>query len=240
MRLKPVEAQPLKSVQLNLAYTLVNTLVDAITVPLFSVATVLAVNAAGGGWIVLPAAGWMLLPAFLLYALTLDFSEYLFHRAQHRVPIMWAMHSFHHSDAALNASTSSRHYWAERGIKMMTIYLAAGILFKTNVLILGMYALLSFYNIFLHMNIRIGFGRWSMLMNSPQYHRIHHSALPEHHDCNFSALFPIFDLIFGTYRMPRRAEYPPTGLDSGEHQSGLIEAIFWPVRSLLRRVKAIY
>lgn len=230
-RLNPDGVQPLKAVRLNLAYTLVYMLAQTIIVPIFSLATVLAVNAVGGGWISLPAAGWTLLPAFLLYVLTIDFFEYLFHRMQHRVPVMWAMHSFHHSDTALNASTTSRHYWVEHGIKMMTIYLAVGMLFKTNVLVLGMYALLSFYNVFLHMNIRVGFGRWSMLMNSPQYHRIHHSALPEHRNCNFSALFPIFDLVFGTYRMPRKAEYPPTGLDCGEPPSGLVEAIFWPVRS---------
>lgn len=234
-RLKSDGAQPLKSVRLNLTFTLVYMLAQAIIVPVFSLATVVAVNAAGGGWIVLPTTGWTLLPAFLLYALTIDFCEYLFHRAQHRVPVMWAMHSFHHSDTALNASTTSRHYWAEHGIKMMTIYLAVGMLFKTNVLILGMYALLSLYNVFLHMNIRVGFGRWSMLMNSPQYHRIHHSALPEHFNCNFSALFPIFDLVFGTYRRPRKAEYPPTGLDCGEPPSGLIDAIFWPVSSRWHR-----
>ena len=238
-RLKPAETQPMEAARLNLAYTLVYALAqETIVGPVFSVATVLAVNAAGGGWIVLPAAGWALLPAFLLYALTLDFLEYLFHRAQHRVPVMWAMHSLHHSDTTLNASTTTRHFWAEPGIKMMTIHVAAGALFKPSALILGMYTVLNLYNVFVHTNIRVGFGRWWMLMNSPQYHRIHHSALPEHFNCNFSALFPIFDLVFGTYRMPRKAEYPPTGLDSGEHPSGLIEAIFWPVRSLRRRVKA--
>jgi sterol desaturase/sphingolipid hydroxylase (fatty acid hydroxylase superfamily) len=234
-RLNPDGVQPLKSVRFNLAYMLVHMLAQTIIIPACSLAAVVAVNAAGGGWIVPPAAGWMLLPAFLLYALVIDFFEYIFHRAQHCSPVMWAMHSFHHSDTALNASTTSRHYWAELGIKMMTIYLAAGMLFKTSALILGMYALLGFYNVFLHMNVRVGFGRWSMLMNSPQYHRIHHSALPEHFNCNFSALFPIFDLIFGTYRMPPKAEYPPTGLDSGEYPSGLIEAIFWPVSSRWHR-----
>jgi len=233
-KLNPVVAESSKTMRFNMAYTLVYILAQEIIVPVCSLATVLAVNAAGGGWIVLPTTGWTLLPGFLLYALTIDFFEYLFHRAQHRLPVMWAMHSFHHSDDALNASTTSRHYWAEHGIKMATIYLAAGMLFKSNALILGMYALLSFYNVFLHMNIRVGFGRWSMLMNCPQYHRIHHSALPEHFNCNFSSLFPIFDLVFGTYRMPRKAEYPPTGLDSGEHPSGMVEAIFWPVRGLWR------
>lgn len=242
-RANPVQMQPLKAVRFNMIYTVIYLLAQAILIPLASSLTVLAVNASGGGLIILPTTGWGLLFGFLLYALTLDFMEYLFHRVQHQVPALWAMHSLHHSDPALNASTTNRHYWAEHSIKMVTVFLFTGMLFKSNVLIVGMYTALSIYNYFLHMNIRVGFGRWSMLMNSPQYHRLHHSALPEHHNCNFAALFPIFDVIFGTYRAPGKAEYPATGLDSGERPSGLIEAIFWPVRSLLRRVlrkKAIY
>src|SRR5207253_9683313 len=129
-RINPAQVQPLKSAGFNLVYTLLNTLVQAAIIPLVSVATVVAVNAAGGGWIDLPNTGWGLLFGFLLYAFTLDFMEYLFHRAQHRFALMWAMHSFHHSDTALNATTTNRHHWAEHGIKLLTIYMLAGVIFK--------------------------------------------------------------------------------------------------------------
>lgn len=234
-RINPTQAQPSTSALFNLIYALAYTFVQAIIVPVVSAATILIINAAGGGWFVLPSAGWGLLPGFVCYALTVDFLEYFFHRIQHRVPAMWAMHSFHHSDTMLNASTTNRHFWAEHGIKMMTIYLLAGLLFKANPMILGMYALLSVYNIFLHMNIRVGYGRCSIFINSPQYHRLHHSLLPEHHNRNFAAFFPIFDIIFRTCKMPGPAEYPPTGLDANERSPGLIEAVFWPARKLLRR-----
>jgi sterol desaturase/sphingolipid hydroxylase (fatty acid hydroxylase superfamily) len=236
-RVRPAQTQPPKAARFNLVYTVLYVVAQVMIVPIVSVATVSTINASGGGWIVLPTTGWALLPAFVLYALTLDFLEYLFHRAQHRVPVLWAMHSLHHSDATLNASTTSRHYWGEPGIKMVTIYLLAGMLFKANVFILGMYALLSFHNVFSHMNLRLGFGRWSTLINSPQYHRLHHSALPEHHNCNFAALFPVFDVMSGAYRRPHKSEYPPTGLDSGELPSGLVDAIFWPIHGpLLQRL----
>jgi sterol desaturase/sphingolipid hydroxylase (fatty acid hydroxylase superfamily) len=229
-RINPAQVQPLKSAGFNLVYTLVYSLVQAAIVPLVSVATVVAVNAAGGGWIELPNTGWGLLFGFLLYAFTLDLMEYLFHRAQHRFAVMWAMHSFHHSDTTLNATTTSRHYWAEHGIKMLTIFMLTGVIFKANAIIVGLYAVISFYNVFTHMNIRIGFGRMSFALNSPQYHRIHHSALPEHRDCNFAGLFPIFDVLFGTYRQPRAGEFPPTGVDDKKPPSSLIDAIIWPVR----------
>lgn len=232
-RIHPARQQPSASPStlFNLFYTVAYLFVQALVVPLVSASTMLVIHAAGGGWFVLPDAGWGLLPGFVGYALTVDFMEYLFHRMQHRVPAMWAMHSFHHSDTMLNASTTNRHFWAEHGIKMMTIYLLVGLLLKAGPVILGMYALLSIYNIFLHMNMRVGYGRWAIVINSPQYHRLHHSILPEHYNHNFAALFPIFDVIFGTCRMPDPAQYPPTGLDASERPVRLLEAIFWPVRN---------
>ncbi|RFU44176.1 sterol desaturase family protein [Paraburkholderia sp. DHOC27] len=229
-RTNPAEVQPLRSAGFNLVYTVVFAVVQTAVVPLVSVVTVVAVNAAGGGWIKLPGTGWGLLFGALLYTFTLDLMEYLFHRAQHRFPVMWAMHSFHHSDTALNATTTNRHHWAEHGIKMLTIYLLVGVIFKINPAIVGVYAVISLYNVFPHMNLRIGFGRLSFALNSPQYHRVHHSVLPEHYDCNFAALFPVFDVMFGTYREPREGEFPPTGLDNHKRPSGLIDAMIWPVR----------
>jgi sterol desaturase/sphingolipid hydroxylase (fatty acid hydroxylase superfamily) len=188
-----------------------------------------AVNLTGGGLIVLPSKGWGLLLGFVIYALALDLGEYLFHRAQHSIPTLWVMHSLHHSDENFNVSTTTRHHWAEFLMKAATIYLAVGILFKVNVTILGVYSLVSFYNYISHMNIDLGFGRYSFLLNSPRFHRLHHSRLAQHFDKNFAALFPIYDVIFGTYMNPVKGECPPTGLDSHEAPASLIGAYAWPL-----------
>jgi len=233
-RLAPAQRQPLKASTFNLIYTVLYMLAQALIVPGVSVLTVPAVNAAGGGWIALPDSGWGLAAGFVAYTLAIDLLEYLFHRAQHRFPAMWAMHSFHHSDTTLNASTTSRHYWAEQAMKMVSIYLVIGLLFKTPTVILGMYSVLSAYNVFLHMNIHLGFDRAAGVVNSPQYHRVHHSCLPEHFDCNFAALFTVWDVLFGTFYKPRHDEYPPTGLDTGDEPKDLADALIWPLRSLRR------
>lgn len=234
-RLRPAERQRPSSATFNVAYTFVYAIGFAALQLATAIFTVAAVNAAGGGLIPLADQGWLLLPSFLFYLLTLDLLEYLFHRAQHRYAWLWAMHSLHHSDPAMNASTTERHFWLEPGLKLLTIYLLAGLLFKTPPVILGMYALLGFYNIVPHMNLRLGFGRWWFLLNSPQYHRIHHSARPEHYNCNYAALFPFWDRIFGTYRVPQPDEYPPTGLGPDETPNHFAEALLWPLRRLWRR-----
>lgn len=224
------DRRPAPNLRLNYLLTAFNMALN----PLFALATgiltVMVVNALGGGWITIPSSGWGLVAGVIAYALTVDGLEYAFHRAQHRFPALWALHSLHHSDTAMSSATTGRHHWVEHGIKVLSIYLLAGIIFKANAIVLAIYFLLSFYNLFSHMNLRIGFGRMSFVMNSPQYHRIHHSALPEHYNCNYASLFPIFDVIFRTYRQPRAGEYPPTGIEGERQPSTLADALLWPAR----------
>ena len=73
------------------------------------------------------------------------------------------------------------------------------------------------------------------VLNNAQFHRVHHSVLIEHRDKNFSAYFPIWDVIFGTAVAPTRGSYPKTGLDTGEAPAKLATALFWPWRHLLAR-----
>jgi sterol desaturase/sphingolipid hydroxylase (fatty acid hydroxylase superfamily) len=229
-RLRPARPQGFDSVRLNLAYVAALRVIYAVLYP-FSVAlTTLLVNKLGGGFIKLPESGVGLVVAIPCYALAMDGGEYVFHRAQHRFPLLWAMHSLHHSDPAVNVSTAPRHFWGEMLLKSVTIYALLGLIFKANPVVIGAYTGLGLYNYFLHMNLAIGFGRWSAWLNSPQFHRLHHSALPEHVDCNFNQFFPVFDVLFGTFRQPQRNEYPPTGLVNGEMPLKLHNMLFWPWR----------
>ncbi len=57
---------------------------------------------------------WLAVP---IYVVVQDLGEYLFHRAQHAIPLLWTMHSLHHSDPDMSALTSTRHFWGDRLIK---------------------------------------------------------------------------------------------------------------------------
>lgn len=226
-RRRPLDPPRFGAARLNLPYLFIFGASGPLTALVLGSFTVAAINAAGGGLIRLRADGWWLLPSFLAYLLVLDLLEYLFHRAQHRFAWLWAMHSLHHSDPAMNASTVDRHFWLEPALKAVSIYLLAGLLFSTPGVILGMYALLGFYHVVPHMNLRLGFGRGWWLLNSPQFHRIHHSALPHHYNRNFASLFPAFDLLFRTHHVPQPEEFPPTGLDQAP--GSLWQALTWPL-----------
>jgi sterol desaturase/sphingolipid hydroxylase (fatty acid hydroxylase superfamily) len=215
---------------LNIAIGLVFMLLQATFGAAFGPAVTLAVNAAGGGLITLPSTGLGLVVGIAVFCLSMDLGDYLFHRAQHAWPWMWAMHSLHHSDPAFGTTTTVRHFWFEPMLKAMTTYLVVGLIFKAAPAILLSWVVLSYYNFISHSNVRLGFGRASWLINSPQYHRMHHSSASEYSNCNFASIFPIFDVIAGSYRRPRAGEYPATGIDTGEFPRSIVEAVCWPLR----------
>ena len=197
--------------------------------------TTLAVDAAGGGLIALPSHGWGWWAGLAAYFLAMDVGEYLFHRAQHAVPALWALHSLHHSDRAFDSATAARHFWLEPAIKTLSIWLAVGVLLKTPASVVSVYVLASYYHFVVHSNTRLDYGRWSWVLNGPAYHRLHHSRAEAHFDVNFASLFPIFDVLSGAYRPPRPGEVVLTGLDTGEEPQTLAEVLAWPMRGRLVR-----
>ena len=209
----------------------------ALSPALGAVAT-LAINRAGGGLIVLPSHGWGLAIGVAVYLVAMDFGEFVFHRAQHRLPWLWAWHSLHHSDPTFDVTTTVRHFWLDPLLKAVTVWLAVGLLFKGSPSISLIYGLLTLYNFVIHSNTRLDFGRWSWTLNTPGYHRLHHSASPEHFNVNYAALLPIFDVLTGSYRPARPNERPATGLDTGDRPHSLADVLVWPVRGLLRRGSA--
>ena len=68
-----------------------------------------------------------------------------------------------------------------------------------------------FVNAFIHANIRTSLGPLRHLVISPQAHRVHHSAAPEHIDTNFGTVFAWWDYLFGT-RYHDHHDYPTTGI----------------------------
>lgn len=166
---------------------------------------------------------WIALPLFVL---TMDFGEYLFHRAQHAIPWLWKLHSLHHSDPNMSALTAARHFWGDPIIKAVSIWPLAGALVRPTPAILVIYLWMGLWHTITHSNVKIDFGRFSWLLNSPAYHRRHHSSDSQHFNSNFAALFPIFDVISGAYHRPNG--YPATG--QAQRPRNIFETATWPMR----------
>jgi sterol desaturase/sphingolipid hydroxylase (fatty acid hydroxylase superfamily) len=235
----PVQpAAPLRHGLLNIGATLCWLGLNALIGPLLVYAISAAVNGLGGGWIALPARGWPMLLSALLYIFVADAGEYGFHRLQHRTPWLWSIHSLHHSDRQVDASTAGLNHWSAMIMRMAFVALPLGVLFKAPTAVSLIYMASTFHVYFIHANTRIHFGSLSWLLSSPSYHRLHHSVEQRHHDANFAFIFPIYDVLLGTYRPARAGEWPQTGLDTGEEAKTLVEVLAWPMRHALRRRQA--
>ena len=171
--------------------------------------------------------------AAVVSLIVVDFFYYWWHRTQHSLGWLWHQHAVHHSDESLGITTGARHHWSEFAFQAFVITLPMMILFKMSaVTVWSITTVMAFYSWFIHLNLRLGFGRLSWLACSPQLHRIHHSKLEQHFDKNFAAYFPLWDVLFGTYYPPQPNEYPPTGID-GVKIDTVQEAALYPFKQWL-------
>lgn len=237
-RLRPVEPhQPLRHIWFNLQwyvlYSIVGIFLQAIGI---GVVVTLVQNSVGGSLIKLPEpqdpAIYVLLA--LLYFGVIDFFYYWFHRWQHTKPFLWEQHKFHHSEESLNVTSSRRVHWLEDPLLVIFLGIPMGLVFQFNGLALGILAFIEVLWLqFIHLNLKLNLGLLSPVITGPQYHRIHHSFEAEHLDKNFSAFFPLWDIIFGTYYQPHSGEFPRTGLASGKTYNNLWVATLLPFREWL-------
>lgn len=185
----------------------------------------------GSGVLHLPSADttlglWL---GVFLFVLANDFGFYWTHRLQHRSAWLWAQHELHHSDEHMHVATAYRHHWLEFVVQGTVIAAPFAYLVRAPVAVMVAWAVVNpALTLFIHMDAPIRLRRWAWLMVTPQMHRIHHSRAREHRDKNFAGVFPIWDVLFGTYYAPQPDEYPATGVDAVVTPLTLPRAVVWP------------
>jgi sterol desaturase/sphingolipid hydroxylase (fatty acid hydroxylase superfamily) len=162
----------------------------------------------------------------LLASIVGDFFYYWFHRLCHISRWFWPMHELHHEDEHMNVTTAFRFHWVESITQGAVQVLPAALLPRPMVVIPILFFMRYARTLFEHLAIPLHLGP---VVTSPATHRLHHSVLPEHFNKNFAAVWPFWDVIFGTYCSPKRGEYPPTGLLSGKVSKNLKEAFWGPL-----------
>jgi sterol desaturase/sphingolipid hydroxylase (fatty acid hydroxylase superfamily) len=237
----PIEPnQPRREIWLDYQLAAVCMLLPGLLSPLTSLTSGTLIAGCGGGLIRLRGDGWWFAPSLAIYVVASDFYRYWIHRLSHSVPMLWRLHSFHHSAEAVTFITGARHHWLDRVLNVGFIPLFQ-IVFKTSPEVsLAGAAIYFLPDTCAHLNVRFSLGRYVMWITSPQYHRIHHSLQPEHFDKNFAGILPLWDILFGTAWRPGVDEFPPTGLDDGDKPRHVWDGVIWPVRGLLsRKAKAV-
>jgi sterol desaturase/sphingolipid hydroxylase (fatty acid hydroxylase superfamily) len=137
---------------------------------------------------------------FVAYVLILDCADYWRHRLSHRFHWWWALHALHHAQRQMTFWSDDRNHLIDDIIASLW-FLAIGLLIGIPPLQFPLLVLvLRFLESLSHANARISFG-WlgERLLISPRFHRAHHGVLAAgQRSCNYGAILPYWDMLFGT------------------------------------------
>src|ERR1700750_1409605 len=148
----------------------------------------------------------------LLFLVASDFMLYWLHRMFHGGGF-WKYHAIHHSSEDLEWISAARFHPVNLflgTVAVDVILLTAGIP-RNSMRWVGPFT--TFHSAFVHANLNWTLGPFKYLLATPVFHRWHHTALQERGNTNFARTFPIWDVLFGTFRMPQDALPDHSGKD---------------------------
>ena len=165
---------------------------------------------------------WPIWAQAILMILVVDFLRYWLHRAAHTNQYLWRLHAVHHSVQQLYWLNTARFHPLEKILQMMLDSLPF-LIMGVNQQVLALYYLAYASNGFLqHANIQFRFGPLNYLIGTAELHRWHHSQRPEESNANYGNNVIIWDVLFGTWFLPKdrnintlgllEADYPKTFL----------------------------
>ncbi len=196
------------------------------------------------------------IPVGVCYAvvaiLVVDFTAFFLHYLQHKIPLLWEFHKVHHSVSVLHPISNYREhpvdnllYGVALGIVLGALAGIVQFLFAVDpadlaIGIIG-FAVSKFAFNMLGYNLRHShiWLRWpgvlGYVFGCPAHHQIHHSCKPEHIDRNLAFMFPVWDLIFGTFCLPDKEVELVFGIGDGtEAEYKSFASIYYlPFRNLL-------
>ncbi len=145
-------------------------------------------------------------PRAALAVFFLDAWTYGWHRLNHRVPLLWRFHRWHHADRAMDVTTASRFHTGEIVLSSVFRVPVLGLI-GCSLGELALYELLLFAVVqFHHANITLP-ERLDRVLRlvivTPALHKVHHSVVRAESDSNYSSLFSWWDRVFRTLRLVR-------------------------------------
>jgi sterol desaturase/sphingolipid hydroxylase (fatty acid hydroxylase superfamily) len=176
----------------------------------------------------LPIPGGVALVASIF---VLDFVSYGWHRANHRLPLLWRFHQLHHSDLNFTASTAVRFHPGELLLSLPIRLLAVVLIGAPATAVVAFEVVFTWANFFEHGNITLPLRferRLAVIMVTPALHRRHHANVRPQLDTNFGTVFSIWDRFLGTYGANTSAARFATGLPSGRSVLTVGEALTVP------------
>jgi sterol desaturase/sphingolipid hydroxylase (fatty acid hydroxylase superfamily) len=166
-----------------------------------------------------------------------DFCGYWTHRLFHRGR-WWPFHAVHHSSEDLDWLGSVRVHPVNELVNKLSQAVPLLLMGFNPLVTLSTAPVLTFFAIFIHANVNWDFGPLRYVIATPVFHRWHHSREREAWDKNFAGLLPLWDLLFGTFYMPR-GRYPENFGICEPMPKGFLGQLWEPFAWLMRRGKKV-
>ena len=129
---------------------------------------------------------------------SLDFVAYAWHRANHRVSVLWRFHAVHHSDLTFTSSTALRFHPGEL-LLSLPLRLALIVLLGPPVLAILIFEIVfTVANLVEHGDIRLPNPvdrALSTVIVTPSLHRQHHWRAPADSATNFGTITTLWDRV---------------------------------------------
>lgn len=136
--------------------------------------------------------------AWILLWLGIDFLYYWYHRAAHRISLLWAGHAVHHQSEYFNLSVALRQGILQT-LTSWVFYLPLALIGFPTWMFLLMSTLNTLYQFWIHTSLIEDLGWFESIFNTPAHHRVHHGKNQAYLDKNFAGSLIIWDKLFGSF-----------------------------------------
>lgn len=136
--------------------------------------------------------------AWLLLLILDDLLFYFFHRASHRINLLWAAHAVHHQSEDYNLAVALRQSWLSP-LLGLPFFLPLSIVGFPTAMVVTVRTINTLYQFWVHTRAVRRLGRLEEILNTPSHHRVHHGCEREYLDSNYGGIFIVWDRLFGTF-----------------------------------------
>ncbi len=146
---------------------------------------------------------WPVYAQTLLMMFAAEFMRYWLHRLAHAWIPFWQFHAVHHSPHKLYWINVGRFHPIEKALQFLfdaLPFIVLGVSEEVLALYFVFYAINGFFQ---HCNIELRLGFFNYLISGPELHRWHHSKFVKESNNNYGNNLIIWDLIFGTWFLPK-------------------------------------
>jgi len=138
-----------------------------------------------------------------LAVILLDYTLYLWHVLTHKIPFLWRFHVVHHVDLDLDGTTGFRFHFGEIAISVAWRVMQILLVGASPEAVRIWQSLLFPAILFHHSNIELPAAfeeKLALLIVTPRLHGVHHSAVQNETDSNWSSIFSVWDRLHQTLK----------------------------------------